>query len=415
VTVGEQLGAGAANAHIGGGLVVDGLTVKYGHATAVHSLSFAVAPGEVMALLGANGAGKSSTLNAISGLEQSTGEVLAGGMPLAGLPPERRAALVAQVPEGRRLFPHHTVRENLLLGAFSSNQPIQTRRLAHVFTVLPRLAPLAERRAELLSGGEQQMVALGRGLMSPARVLMIDELSLGLAPTVTNQFADALLRLRDEGYAILLVEQYIALALRIADRVVLLDHGVTVLQGTASEVRAEAMALEHAYLGGVQAPVAAETEVLEAAAIERSQATPTAYVLGSLAGLAVFLAATFMPWLKVTSFTAPTRKLDGWGYPLGWILPPLLLLGAATATNLSRLLRVKPSPIMLAVASLASAAASFGLLFARMWSFGRGLGFSPASTFQREWGLLLAVNASSFVLAGSAVLMRETLSRRGEQ
>src|SRR5271156_4543696 len=199
-TAGATVATTAAEAN--DGLRVTDLTVRYGDAVAVNAVSLSVAPGEIVALLGANGAGKSSMLGAISGLiPAASGEVWADGRPLEQMEPDERAHHVAQVPEGRRLFPQHTVRENLMLGAFRVLSTERAKRLHEVEEVLPRLEPLMSRRADLLSGGEQQMVALGRGLMGKAPVLMIDELSLGLAPTVSQRFAETLLSLKEQGYA----------------------------------------------------------------------------------------------------------------------------------------------------------------------------------------------------------------------
>lgn len=231
------------------GLRVDSLTVRHGDVVACDSVSLEVRPGEIVALLGANGAGKSSLLGALSGLVPATGSVHVGSVDLGRLRPQQRARHLAHVPEGRRLFPTHTVRENLLLGAFAASAGERAARLQRVHELLPRTAELAGRQARGLSGGEQQMVALGRGLMAGAPVLAIDELSLGLAPIVAASFVDALDALRDDGLAVLLVEQYVALALEVADRVVVLERGSVVLTGTAAEVGDQARALQAAYLG----------------------------------------------------------------------------------------------------------------------------------------------------------------------
>ncbi len=232
-----------------GGLHVADLRVRYGDNLAVDGIDLDVAEGEILALLGPNGAGKSSALDALSGMVPATGTMRVGDVDLRPLPPEARASYVAQVPEGRRLFPDHTVRENLLLAAYRANRGERARRLERVCALLPRLDALRTRRAGLLSGGEQQMVALGRGLMGQAPVLVIDELSLGLAPIITASFADALVELREEGLAILLVEQYVPLAMRIADRVAVMARGQIVLEGPTASVKGEALALQAAYLG----------------------------------------------------------------------------------------------------------------------------------------------------------------------
>jgi len=229
--------------------VVD-LTVNFGGARAVDAFSCSVSAGEIVALLGANGAGKSTVLNAISGLvPAASGSIVADGTVLTELRPEQRAEHVAHVPEGRRLFPEHSVEENLDLAAFGRHRAVRRDLRERVHHLFPRLRLLADRPAGLLSGGEQQMVALGRGLMSGAPVLAIDELSLGLAPIVAAQFTDTLRQLRDEGLAILLVEQYVSLALSVADRLIVLERGRAVLAGTVSELGDEARSLQSAYLG----------------------------------------------------------------------------------------------------------------------------------------------------------------------
>ena len=243
--------------HTTEGLVVESMRVQYGDVVAVEDVSLQVRPGEIVALLGANGAGKSSLLDAISGMVPATsGSVSVDGRSLDKVAAEDRALAIGHVPEGRRLFPEHTVRENLMLAGYTLTRAERTERIAHAERVLPRLETLRRRRGGLLSGGEQQMVALGRGIMAPGRVLVVDELSLGLAPLVARSFADTLRVLRDEGYAILLVEQYITLAMQVADRVVVLDHGKVVLEGTPDEVRSEVEALERAYLGDESAAAA---------------------------------------------------------------------------------------------------------------------------------------------------------------
>lgn len=231
-------------------LRVDDAVVRYGDVAAVDGVSISVAAGRIVALLGANGAGKSSLVAAVSGLVPlAGGSISVGDADLARLRREQRARHVAHVPEGRRLFPEHTVRENLLLAAYRTHGADRTTRLARVLDIFPTLSALLRRRAATLSGGEQQMVALGRGLMSGAPILAIDELSLGLAPIVVSAFAETLRELRDQGLGILLVEQYAALALSIADEAVVMERGRVVLQGTAREMQDDVLALQAAYLG----------------------------------------------------------------------------------------------------------------------------------------------------------------------
>jgi len=243
-----QLSSGAGE--VTGELVISDLWVGYGDVVAVRGVSLSVAPGEIVALLGANGAGKSSILQAITGMVPSSrGTIHVGPTDLTRLLPEQRAPHVAHVPEGRRLFPRHTVRENLDLGAFGAHRNERSRRRHEVHELFPQLRELDGREAGLLSGGQQQMVALGRGLMSGAPALVIDELSLGLAPTVAGRFATSLRQLRDRGLAILLVEQYVNLAARTADRIVVIDRGEVVLAGEAAIVADDARAIQVAYLG----------------------------------------------------------------------------------------------------------------------------------------------------------------------
>lgn len=231
-------------------LTIDNVTVHRGGTCTVDAFSCVVREGEITALLGANGAGKSTVLEAVSGLvATASGSIRAGTTTLNGLPPERRARYVAHVPEGRRLFVEHTVRENLDLAAFGRSRRERAELRHRVFELFPRLAVHADRRAGVLSGGEQQMVALGRGLMSTCPVLVVDELSLGLAPRVAKDFADTLRSLRDEGLAILLVEQYVGLALSVADAVIVMDRGKVVSSGDASALAKEPHLLRAAYLG----------------------------------------------------------------------------------------------------------------------------------------------------------------------
>ncbi len=232
-----------------GALRIEGLSVTYGHVEAVRDVSLCVPPGAIVALLGANGAGKSSLLQAISGMASSSGTIRCGDVDLQRLRAEERARHVAHVPEGRRLFADLTVRENLLLGAYRSARSVRARRLAEVVGVLPALEGLLARRAGDLSGGQQQMVAIGRGLMTGAGVLMIDELSLGLAPIVVGEFATTLPTLRDRGISVLLVEQYVQLALRIADEAAVIERGRILLSGPAARVREEVAGMGDAYLG----------------------------------------------------------------------------------------------------------------------------------------------------------------------
>ncbi|MFG1945664.1 ABC transporter ATP-binding protein [Nonomuraea sp. NPDC048826] len=224
-------------------LSLDGIEAGYGGLRVLHDLSLEVAAGEIVALVGANGAGKSTTLRVASGLlRPSAGRVVFDGDELTGLPAHTvvRRGLV-QVPEGRALFGPLTVAENLAMGAFHTGEPAD-----RVLELFPRLAERIDQRADTMSGGEQQMLAIGRALMTRPRLLMLDEPSVGLAPLMVRAVFDALERIRDSGVAILLVEQNAAQALALADRAYVLENGVITLSGTdlAGDER-----VRRAYLG----------------------------------------------------------------------------------------------------------------------------------------------------------------------
>jgi branched-chain amino acid transport system ATP-binding protein len=229
-------------------LSVSELAVSRGAVQAVRGVSFDVGPGEVVAVLGANGAGKSSLLCGLSGtVPIDSGVIRFGDADLAAMRVERRAATVAHVPEGRRMFAEHTVAENLSLAAFSASKAERRERAGRVYELFPELTSLANTSAGKLSGGQQQMVALGRGVMSGAPVLLIDELSLGLAPLVAQRFVAALQILKEQGLAVVLVEQYVTLAQRLADRIIVLAQGAVKFHGVAAALDADV--LRAAYLG----------------------------------------------------------------------------------------------------------------------------------------------------------------------
>lgn len=231
-----------------GVLEVEGLSAGYDRRAVLHDVALTVEPGEVVALLGANGAGKTTTLLAVSGLV----DVLAGSVSFDGeridrWAPHRRArAGLAHVPEDRSLFPSMSVREHLRLGGRRSGA-----RPEEVYRWFPALEPLAGRAVGLLSGGEQQMLAVGRALMTRPRLLMVDELSLGLAPMVVSALLDSLRRIAaDTGCGVLLVEQHVAMALRTADRGVVLERGRVVADAEADRLAGDPDLLRRSYLGG---------------------------------------------------------------------------------------------------------------------------------------------------------------------
>jgi branched-chain amino acid transport system ATP-binding protein len=233
-------------------LEVRDLRAGYRAGEVLHGLTFSVAPGEIVALVGANGAGKSTTLKAISGvLRPDAGAVTVDGRVLSGRSSEEAVqAGMAHVPEGRQVFSNLSVADNLMLGAYATKrrgEPVE-QRLADVLELFPALAERLQRYAGSLSGGEQQMLAIGRGLMSDPRYLLLDEPSVGLAPQVTTRIFEAIERLRDAGKGILLVEQNGRLALAISERAHLLEGGSITLSGTGEELLRNDEVVEH-YLG----------------------------------------------------------------------------------------------------------------------------------------------------------------------
>jgi branched-chain amino acid transport system ATP-binding protein len=228
-------------------LEVEGLNAGYGHVEVLWDVDLDVGEGEVVALVGSNGAGKSTLLRALSGMIRPTGgEARLDGRSLVGLRPEQVVDLgIAHVPEGRRLFPGLTVRENLLVGAYSRRGRADIDRALELF---PRLRERLDQLAGSMSGGEQQMCALARGLMSSPRLLMIDELSLGLAPNLVETILDRLAEIRDDGTALLLVEQDVDAALRVADRGYVLENGRIVASGASADLLSDERVRE-AYLG----------------------------------------------------------------------------------------------------------------------------------------------------------------------
>ncbi|MHC3468809.1 ABC transporter ATP-binding protein [Streptomyces sp. 7R007] len=250
----------------GSGLVVQDLSVGYGPVRALRGVSLEVPEAAVVTVLGGNGAGKSTLLRAISRtLSFHGGAVTGGGVRLGGrrldrLPPDRVVACgVSQVPEGRRVFARMTVRDNLRAGALGSRRPDRAKALARVHDLFPVLAQRAHQRAGLLSGGEQQMLAVARALMAAPGFLLLDEPSLGLAPLMAERIADTVREINDQGTAVLLVEQNAALALRLATRAYVLEVGEVTLASPAADLAASDE-VRRRYLGVVDEDAAADAD-----------------------------------------------------------------------------------------------------------------------------------------------------------
>ncbi len=232
-------------------LNVEGLNIRYGEVEAVRRVDLAVGEGEIVALVGANGAGKSSTLGAIAGLvPAAAGKVVLDGADVTGLAPETIARRgVALVPEGRRIFSSLSVAENLRLGgAMHLPAPDMQAREEEMLDLFPILRRYHQIKGGNLSGGEQQMLAIARALMSKPRLILLDEPSLGLAPQIIDTVFDLIADLRRKGLTVLLVEQNVALALEIADRATVLSNGEVALAGTARELATSDL-VRQAYLG----------------------------------------------------------------------------------------------------------------------------------------------------------------------
>jgi len=247
-------------------LRVDDITVAYGLSTAVREVSLVVNNGEIVTIVGSNGAGKTSLLNAISGaVRVKSGTIWLDDVRLSGRPPHKTVRLgVGYVPEGRQIFGSMSVMDNLIMGSY----PLYTRKwyrnlgyapwalrdslvkpnLEKVIKLFPRLKERSKQQAGSLSGGEQQMLAIGRALMSSPKILLLDEPSLGLAPMLVKEILSLLAKLRDEGMTILLIEQDAVAALKIADRGYVMERGRIVLEGSGAELLSNA-GVKQAYLG----------------------------------------------------------------------------------------------------------------------------------------------------------------------
>jgi branched-chain amino acid transport system ATP-binding protein len=232
-------------------LAVENLTVNYGAIQALQGISFRIEEGEIVTLIGANGAGKSTTLNTICGLlHPGSGRVEYRGQNIAGMPADSIVRMgIVQVPEGRKIFAPLTVRENLEMGAYTrSNKAEIEGAMQRVFKSFPRLEERLAQLGGTLSGGEQQMLAMGRGLMAQPELLLLDEPSMGLAPVLVEEIFDIIAEISEEGVSILLVEQNAAMALSVANRAYVLETGRIVLEGPAQEVL-ENPEVQEAYLG----------------------------------------------------------------------------------------------------------------------------------------------------------------------
>jgi branched-chain amino acid transport system ATP-binding protein len=229
-------------------LELKSVDARYGPVKVLHEVSLAVGEGELVAVLGANGAGKTTTLRAVSGTVRRSGEVLFEGQKLPPRPEATARAGIAHVPEGRGTFNELTVWENLRLGAYVRRGKLKDEA-ERVFTFFPRLAERRDQQAGTLSGGEQQMLALGRAMMARPKLLLLDEPSLGLAPRVVKEIFEALARMKEkDGLSVLVVEQNASLALAHAERAYLLEVGRVVVAGTSDELRADE-SVRRSYLG----------------------------------------------------------------------------------------------------------------------------------------------------------------------
>lgn len=233
-------------------LEIKNLNVHYGVIHALKETSLTVNKGEIVTLIGANGAGKTTTLRTISGLNKATnGQILLEGKDITGMSASKRVEMnLSQVPEGRRIFPAMTIVENLEMGAFLRKDKANIKKdMEHVYALFPILGKRKKQTAGTLSGGEQQMLAMGRALMSKPKILLLDEPSMGLAPLLVKEIFDIIKNINSSGTTILLVEQNAKMALSIAHRAYVIETGSIVMSGTGEDL-AKSDEIKKAYLGG---------------------------------------------------------------------------------------------------------------------------------------------------------------------
>ncbi len=231
-------------------LEVKDLVTGYGGVPILRGVSLTVEPGEVVAVLGANGVGKTTLNRAISGLNAvMSGNIAFDGVVISGMtPPQIVERGLIHVPEGRKIFPNMNVRENLELGSYRRGKPNRARNLEKMFDIFPRLRERTDQLAGTLSGGEQQMLAIGRGLMAEPKLLILDEPSLGLSPLLVEELFALIARIAGEGLAVMLVEQNVVQSLDLATRAYVLENGAVAMQGLAVDLKRDP-ALEKTYLG----------------------------------------------------------------------------------------------------------------------------------------------------------------------
>ena len=233
-------------------LQIKDLVVAYGQIDALHGISLNVEQGQIVAIIGANGAGKTTLLNAISGvLPVKSGSIIFDGKPLPGSVHGIVQHGITQVPEGRKIFAGLSVEENLVMGGFSTSKAKSKENIDRMFSLFPILKERRRQQAGTLSGGEQQMLAIARGMMAEPRLLMLDEPSLGLAPIIVKQVFSLIAQIREMGYTIVLVEQNAQQAMRLSDHTYVLENGCIRIDGTSEEMLANKDVIE-AYLGEKQ-------------------------------------------------------------------------------------------------------------------------------------------------------------------